>query len=57
MYVNMNDIYFKTNHRNGLSYILSYIEVKNNKMLFNLRDWVTIVPFISNSVFINLSLS
>jgi len=31
----MDDVYFETNHRNGLIYILTQVEVKNNKMLFN----------------------
>ena len=43
MYVNMDDIYFETNHRNGLIYILTYMKVKNNKILLNSKDWVTIV--------------
>jgi len=34
--------------RNGLIYILMDMEVKNNKMLFNLRNWITIAPLISN---------
>jgi len=29
-----------------LIYILTYMKIKNNKILFNLRDWVTITPFI-----------
>jgi len=34
MHVNVDDT-FKTNHRNKLIYILTYMEVKNNKILFN----------------------
>ena len=30
-------VYFEANHRNGLIYILTYMEVKNNKVLFNLK--------------------
>jgi len=26
------------------------IYVKNNKMLFKLRNWITIIPLISNNV-------
>ena len=26
------------------------MEVKNNKILFNSRDWITIAPLISNNV-------
>jgi len=35
-HVNIDVIYFEINHRNRLIYILTYMEVKNNKMLFNL---------------------
>jgi len=35
-YVNMNIVYFQSNHRNGLIYF-DTDEVKNNKM-FNLRN-------------------
>jgi len=49
-YVNIDDNYFETNHRNGLIYILRYMEIKNNKMLFDSRDWITIAPLICNSV-------
>ena len=38
---NMN-VYFETNHKNGLIYILIYM-TKNNKILFNSRDWITIL--------------
>jgi len=40
-YVNIDDVYFETNYRKELIYILTYVGVKNNKMLFNLRNWVT----------------
>ena len=33
----MDNVYFETNHRDELIYILTYMEVKN-KMLFNSRD-------------------
>jgi len=36
------DVYFKANYRNGLIYILTHMKIKNNKMLFNLRDWIAI---------------
>jgi len=29
----MDIVYFETNHRNGLIYILTHIEVRNNKIL------------------------
>jgi len=45
----MNVVYFGTNYRNRLIYILTYIEVKSNKMLLNSRDWITIALLISNS--------
>jgi len=45
----MNIIYFETNYKNGLIYILIHMEVKSNKMLFNSRDWLS-YPFIFNSV-------
>ena len=28
-YINMDDVYFEINHRNGLIYILTQMEVKN----------------------------
>jgi len=34
-----------------LIYILTQMKVKNNKMLFNSRDWVTIAPLISNRIY------
>jgi len=46
-YVNMY-VYFETDHRNSLIYILTYIEVKSNK-IFNSRDWVAIISLISNN--------
>jgi len=46
-YVNMY-VYFETDHRNRLIYILTYIEVKSNK-IFNSRDWVATISLISNS--------
>jgi len=30
----MDIVYFETNHRNGLIYVLTYMEVKNNKIFF-----------------------
>jgi len=36
----MDDVYFETNRGNGLIYILTQSQkVKNDKMLFNLRDY------------------
>jgi len=35
-----------------LIYILTHMEVKNNKMLFNLRNWIIIAPFTSNSAYV-----
>ena len=29
----MDEVYFETNYRNGLIYILTYMAVKNNKIL------------------------
>jgi len=40
---------FETNYKNRWIYMLIYIEVKNNKMLFNSKDWVAIASLISNS--------
>jgi len=37
-------------YRNKLIWILTQVKVKNNEMLFNSRNWVTISPLISNSV-------
>jgi len=39
----MNIVYFETNQRNGLIYILIHTEVKDNKMLFNSRDYIIII--------------
>jgi len=47
-YVNMNDVYFEINNKNELIYILTHMEVRNNKILFNLRDSITLV--LSNNV-------
>jgi len=44
----MNDVYFEINNKNELIYILTHMEVKNNKILFNLRDSITLV--LSNNV-------
>jgi len=43
-YVNMNVVYFEINmlwhnHRNGLIYISTFVEIKNNNILFNLRNY------------------
>ena len=52
----MDIVYFKPDHRNELIYIFNFyiltnrIEVKNNKILFNSRNCVTIVLSTSNSV-------
>jgi len=46
----MDVVYFETKTRNRLIYILTYIEDKNNKMLFNSRNWIAIVLLMSNSV-------
>ena len=45
----MDAIYFETNNRNKLIYILTHMEVNNNKMLINLRFPITVAPLISNS--------
>jgi len=42
----MNIVYFETNQRNGLIYILIHTEVKDNKMLFNSRDYIISVILI-----------
>jgi len=42
----MNVIYFETNYKNALIYILTHIKVKKNRMLFN---WIIIAFLISNS--------
>jgi len=45
----MDVVYFKCKQQNwftGLIYIL-HVEVKNNKMLFNSRDWIIMAPLIS----------
>jgi len=34
VHINVNIVYLKNDYRNGLFYILIYIEIKNNKMLF-----------------------
>ena len=34
----MDVVYFKPNHRNGVIYILAHIEIKNNTMLFTIRN-------------------
>jgi len=36
-YVNMNIVYFETNHRNGLIYILAYMEIKITKYCLTQR--------------------
>ena len=50
----MDVVYVDTNHKNELIYTLTHMEVENNKMLFNSRDWAIIAPFISNSAAINM---
>ena len=44
-------LYFETNHRNGLIYILIHMKLKSNRMLFfNLRNWITFASLIFNRV-------
>ena len=40
----------KATTENELIYVLTYMEVKNNKMSFNSRDWLTTARSIFNSV-------
>jgi len=41
----MNIVYFKNKHINVLIYILSHIDVKINKILFNSRNKIIIIFF------------
>jgi len=49
MYVNMDVVYFETNYRNELISPL-YMGIKNNRTLFNSRNWITIASLIFNRV-------
>ena len=44
----MNVAYFEFNYREVL--ILTHIGIKNNKMLFDSKDWIIIASLISNTV-------
>jgi len=37
-YINVDIACFETKHRNGLIYILTYMEVKNNKIIFQFKE-------------------
>ena len=43
-YVNKDFVYFDTNNRNGLIYILTETKVENNKM-FNSKNWIPSYSF------------
>ena len=47
----MNVVYFETNYKNGLIYILMQnVEVKNNEMLLDSRNWVSSLTYNSTNV-------
>lgn len=39
-------VYFETNWSNDLIHILTFMEIKINKILFNTKNWVTIALLI-----------
>jgi len=47
-YINMDIVYFEINcRRNRLIYIITHIEVKNNKILFKSRDEVAVLWYLT----------